>query len=116
MAELGVESRCFDPKHRLTSREFPDEEMEARTEKGTSAASTCSKGRKIMKILLVCQRQKRRAPKGPWAVPLSCHDGEGRKEGREGRKAGPGPALPPPSLCPNLQHSSDELDSGPQGF
>lgn len=57
MAELGVASRRFDPKHTLLLWEFTDEETEAQTGNGI-IASTCSKGGEIMEILLVCPRTK----------------------------------------------------------
>lgn len=103
MAGLDVESRRFGSKHRLRSWEFTDEETEAQTGDGTSSASTCSKGKKIMKILLVCVRGQRRAPTGPQQGLLAAlvkKEGrkekwkEGKKEGR--REGGRGPVLPKP--------------------
>ena len=98
MAELDEESRLFDPEHRLQSWEFTKEEIEPQAGDGTSTASICIEGRKIMKILLVCVRgQKRRASVGPSTVCLSFLSGEGRMAGRGGRKKDPGPVFPPPT-------------------
>lgn len=57
MAELGVESRRFDPKHTLLLWEFTEEETLAKAGNGT-IASTCSKGGEIMGILLECPKTK----------------------------------------------------------
>lgn len=112
VAELDEESRRFDPEHRLQSWEFTKGEIEAQAGVGTSTASICIEGRKIMKILLVCVRgQKRRASVGPSTVCVSfLLEKEGWQGGEEGRKTQGQCSLPPP-LWPKRQHSSDE--SGP---